>query len=85
MPDLDILVGCMVCSGIIMVMAGILFFTALKNKQNYIIEKEQVFESSTSYGIEAELEEVKSLFEKGLLNEEDYNLAKKEIIKKYYN
>lgn len=85
MPDLDILIGCIVCSGIILVMAGILFVTALKNKQNVIIEKEEVLESTTSYGIEAELEEVKSLFEKGLLNEEDYDLAKKEIIKKYYN
>ena len=35
--------------------------------------------------IESELEEVKNLFEKGLLNEQDYNLAKQEIIKKYYN
>lgn len=85
MPDLDILIGCIVCSGIIMIMAGILFFTSLKNKQNIIIEKEEVREPTSNYGIEAELEEVKSLFEKGLLNEEDYDLAKREIIKKYYN
>ena len=57
----------------------------VRNKQNIIIEKEEVIEPTTNYGIEAELEEVKSLFEKGLLNVEDYNLAKKEIIRKYYN
>ena len=85
MPDLDILIGCMVCSGIIIIMAGIIFFTAIKNKEETTVTNEETIKSTSKYGIEAELDEVKSLFEKGLLNEEDYNLAKQAIIKKYYN
>lgn len=85
MPDLDILIGCIVCSGIIIIMAGIIFFTAIKNKEETTVTNEETIKSTSKYGIEAELDEVKSLFEKGLLNEEDYNLAKQAIIKKYYN
>lgn len=85
MPDLDILIGCIVCSGICIVMAGVLFFTAIKNKnEKFVNAKDNVYDIS-NYGIEAELEEVKSLFEKGLFDERDYNLAKQTIIKKYYN
>lgn len=82
MPDLDILIGCIVCSGIIMIMAGIVFFTTIKDKGEKVVNK---VESVQNYGIESELEEVKGLFEKGLLNEQDYNLAKERIIKKYYD
>ncbi len=85
MPDLDILVGCMVCSGIIIVMAIIMFITTIKKKSIEVVESEESSFKPLIYGIEAELEEVKVLFEKGLLNEEDYNLAKQSIIKKYYN
>lgn len=86
MPDLDILIGCIVCSGIIIIMSGIMFFTLIKDKTgNSSVKVEENSTTTLCYGIEAELEEVKSLFEKGLLNEQDYNLAKQEIIKKYYN
>ena len=85
MPDLDILIGCIVCSGIIIVMAIVMLITTIKDKSVKVVEEEENSFVPLSYGIEAELEEVKKLFEKGLLNEEDYNLAKQEIIKKYYN
>jgi len=84
MPDLDVLIGCMVCSGIIIVMASVLFFTSIIKRKEVVCSKDENLTGKKSV-IERELEEVKELFEKGLLNEQDYNLAKQEIIKKYYN
>ena len=84
MPDLDVLIGCMVCSGIIIAMSCVLFFTSIMKKKEIVYSKDESLTVQKSV-IESELEEVKNLFEKGLLNEQDYNLAKQEIIKKYYN
>lgn len=86
MPDLDILIGCMVCSAIIIIMASIMVFSIIKNKEKTkVIGITENNSANLKSAIETELEEVKSLFEKGLLNDNDYNLAKQEIIKKHFN
>lgn len=85
MPNIDILVGCIICSVIIIVMASIMFFTLINDNEETVISVEEKITTTLSYGIEDELEEVKSMFEKGLFNEQDYNLAKQKIMNKYYN
>ncbi|MBR2988190.1 MAG: hypothetical protein IKC64_00525 [Clostridia bacterium] len=79
------LVGCIICSFVIIVMAVITFITTIKVKDGTVANNEETAIAPTNSSIEAELKEVKALFEKGLLNEDDYNLAKQTIIKKYYD
>ena len=66
-------------------MAVITFITTIKVKNGTVANNEETAIAPTNSSIEAELKEVKALFEKGLLNEDDYNLAKQTIIKKYYD
>ena len=58
--------------------------TAIKGKGVATTDNMETL-APVSSEIETELEEVKILFEKGLINEEDYNFAKQTILKKYYD
>lgn len=85
-PDLDILIGCIICSAIVIFTVSVLVFSLIKSKEKTKeINATENNSANLKSAIETELEEVKSLFEKGLLNDNNYNLTKQEIIKNYYN
>ena len=78
------LVGCIICAFVIIAMAVIMLVTTIKGKGVATTDNMET-PAPVSSEIETELEEVKVLFEKGLINEEDYNFAKQTILKKYYD
>lgn len=81
---IDELVGCIICAFVIIAMAIIMLVTTIKGKVVAIADNKET-PTLVSSKIEIKLEEVKALFEKGLINEEDYNFAKQTILKKYYD